>query len=327
MGKAYGLGLYALKAVACVEPIQRLAKEANLDFTSTASFFNIDGNQGAIPCRAWGNADQANAAIILVHGLNANAGWFEPAGRQFKLNNVYTVAYDQISFGQRKSEVAPNYTDWLQDLENVFCHVQEQMGTRPVFILGNSMGALITASLSYKLKPAGLVFTSPAFAGNPKLFTPLFVLKTLTRTLINPDWKITEPYNIGQVSRSPAAQEQIAKDSGPYLIVPAGIFWQIFLLTKNAYRKIALANCPVLMLTAQHDYIVDNHASMQVFKKLKNMAKVHKEFSDAYHDLLLDPLLEDVTADIIQWMYKGSEQSQPAESQLQLSASESLVSS
>ena len=282
----------------------KTSKDSKLDFVSSASLFSIEGAHGTIPCRSWGSPSKSSAVVVLVHGLNANASWFEPVARQFQLNNIYVVAYDQIGFGQRKSEVIRSYKDWLQDLETVFHYVQEQIGTRPVFLLGNSMGSLICSSVTPKLKPAGLILTAPAFAGHPKAFTIPFTIKTMLKSLVNPRWKIAEPNNIQQITRSPEAQEWILQDEGPHICVPAGVFLQIYLLIKRASRKIALIDCPLFMLTAQYDFIVDNHTSMQVFNKLKGAEKMHKEFAGAYHDLLLDPMFEYITADIIQWMHK-----------------------
>jgi alpha-beta hydrolase superfamily lysophospholipase len=297
---AFSTGFQATTTV--TGELAKVAKDCKLDFVSTASFFNIESTQGTIPCRAWGNPARAQTALILVHGLNANSGWFEPAARQFQHNDIYVVAYDQIGFGQRKSQAFPTHAGWVQDLETVFQYVQNQVGSLPIFLLGNSMGALVSAEVTPSLKPSGLILTDPAFAGNPNLFTPFFTSKTLFKFLINPRWEICEPYNVEQISRSPQAQEQILKDSGRHFSVPSGVFFQIYLLIKQACRKIAEIDCPLLVLTAEHDFIVDNHATMKVFNKLSNKSKIHKEFAGAYHDLLLDPSLNDVTASIVRWI-------------------------
>lgn len=286
----------------CAERLEINMSEISL--VPTASHLEIDSPSGAIPCHAWGCAAQARAAVVLVHGLGSHGGWFEPAGRYFKINGIYAMAYDQAGFGLRESGLPRTYNDWIKDLKTIFTHVHNQMDGRPVFVLGNSMGALISAAAAPSLSPSGLILTAPAFAGYPASFTPWFTLTTLITALVNPRALVAEPCPIELISRSSQVQEWIVREVGPRLYIPAGIFLQVYWLIKDLIRKLPLIDCPLFMLTAEKEFIVDNKVSMQVFEKLNNPSKIHKEFPGAYHDLLLDPLLESITGEIITWMYK-----------------------
>ena len=59
---------------------------------------------------------------------------------------------------------------------------------------------------------------------------------------------------------------------------------------------------PILMMTAGVDQIVNNQVSKRYFKKLQAPRKTHRHFNEAWHDLMFDPIIEQLADELIEWM-------------------------
>jgi len=288
-------------------------REINL--TPTATLLEIDAsihkerNKGAkqafannIPCRTWGIASESNIGIVLVHGLGAHGGWFEALARRLKLKNVFVLSYDLSGFGKQKEKPYLSRQQWLDETAAVFAHMKTLMPNKPIFLLGNSMGALIALACCRAIKPSGLILLSPAFAGHPNLFSLSFQLLELCKCIFLPHSHAKLPYSTDLITQDAQVKAWIDKDPGRLHIVPRRMLLDLFFLTQRArWQKIKLS-CPVLMLTAGKDGIVDNAVTELIFEQIDSPNKSKTLLSGAAHDLALDPAVNDVVDLITDWM-------------------------
>jgi heterodisulfide reductase subunit A-like polyferredoxin len=61
------------------------------------------------------------------------------------------------------------------------------------------------------------------------------------------------------------------------------------------------------MLSAGQDRLVDNRSNKSIFKKLISPSKKELIFSNAMHDLTLDPAVDDVANEIVNWIHQVNE--------------------
>lgn len=290
-----------------------MAVEINL--TPTASIGEISSRGRRVPIRTWGTASECRAAALLVHGLGAHGGWFESLGRRLKVRRVYSLAFDLTGFGSRKVERFVTYEQWLEDLMLAAGRLKEETGGKPMFLIGNSMGAVIAAQAASTLGPAGLVLLTPGFEGYPGTFTLSYRLRTILRALINPECEFSLPYDWQTISRDPSVRQWIAADSDKRLAVPGKMAIELLKLTRRALEAGKIIQCPTLMVTAGDDRIVDNRASERFFKRLSCAGKEHRHFDEAWHDLPFDPAVDELVEDLVQFMTRcAPESASPAES-------------
>jgi len=173
---------------------------------------------------------------------------------------------------------------------------------KPIFLIGNSMGALAAASVAPALKPSGLVLLSPGFDGYPDTFTLSFRVKAILKALLSPTSEVRLPYESDSITRSDSARSWIDNDPERRYAVPAGMLLELLKLTESLGKQYEQITCPVLMLTAGHERIVNNPVSQGAYKRFASRSKQHRHFSEAWHDLMFDPELDEVTDEVVQWM-------------------------
>src|SRR5207237_556199 len=144
--------------------------------------------------REW-DAAPARATVALVHGLAEHSGRYEHVGRALSEQGFSVRAVD--IHGHGRSEGFPGQVSgvaqWHDDTAAVLQLAEEAAPGRPVFLLGHSLGSLITASFVSNFEPAiaGLVLSG--YAGLPG--------PALLEAMANPDGAAIPPELI---SRDPA---------------------------------------------------------------------------------------------------------------------------
>lgn len=271
--------------------------KAEINLTPTCSFFEI-AEGGPISGRTWGTASEAQAIVILVHGLGANSGWFEALGRRLKVRGLFTASYDQVGFGKRANQVFQGYQQWLDDLACVYNYFQKQYKDKPIFIMGNSMGGVVAMAGGPRLNPQGLVLFSPGFDGFPDTFKLGFRLKATATAFLSPSSLVDLPYGSELVTRDEGARKFMDADPEGRFKVPAKMLLELLKLTIYTSKNAKSSPTPVLMLTSGVDRIVNNEASTRFFDELKAPKKKRRHFKDAWHDLLFDPVIDEVADEV-----------------------------
>ena len=280
-----------------------MISEINLTPTSLLSELNLGGEP--IPLRSWGNAKDCKAVAILVHGLGAHSGWFEALGRQLKIRHYYAVSYDLLGFGKRRQETFFSYTQWLDDLVRVFDYVKNAHPNKPVYLMGNSMGGLLSLASTEFIQPDGLVLFSPGFEGYPATFTKFYRLSTIIKALVKPDMEVDLPYGCDLVTREVPVRNWIENDPERRFRLPGKMLLQLLKLKNIVLNNHKSINCPVLMMTAGKDKIVCNTVNQSFFARLHAPAKRSRQFEDAWHDLMFDPVIDEVADEIDEWIERG----------------------
>jgi alpha-beta hydrolase superfamily lysophospholipase len=288
---------------------------SEINLKPTGSYFEIaKGNASPICGRTWGTPSDCHSAALLVHGLGANSTWFEAAGRRLKVQGVYAMAYDQIGFGKRKEQKLTSYKQWLDDLQAAWLHLKTQIGDKPVFLLGNSMGAVVALAAANTVKPDGLILTSPGFEGQAETFNLWFRVTGIVQALLQPDKLLTLPYTVDMVSRDEAARNFMEAEVGKRMTVKGSTLLEVLKLGQATRKQVTSISSPVFMFTAGRDQIVSNAASTETFNRLQAPEKKRRHYAEAYHDLMFDPVIDELVDELVKWI----KQSTPLSNNVQL---------
>lgn len=285
-----------------VKAIILSAMPTEINLTPTASPFEIATGAKTITGRTWGTPSGSRAAALLVHGIGAHSGWFEALARRLKVKHIYALAYDQIGFGKRRDQKFTSCEQWLDDVATVYAYLKEQVGDKPIYLMGNSMGGVVAHCAAPVIEPTGLVLFSPGYAGYPGTFTLPFRVKALLRANFFPDSEIDLPYTTDIVIRDESARSWIENDPERRFRIPARMLSELLQLTKQVPQKADLIKSPTLVITAGTDKIVDNRTIASVFERLAASKKKRRHFVESYHDLMCDPAIDDVTAEVVDWI-------------------------
>lgn len=275
---------------------------SDINLTATCSLLSISSpDGGTIAARSWGMPQDCKFGVVLVHGLGAHSGWFEAFARLLKVKQGFCLAYDQRGFGRRQDESFTSYTQWIDDLNTVFDYGQAQIGDRPLFLVGNSMGAVVALAAVSFLSPAGLVLLSPGLDGHPSTFSLNYKLQAILKAFFFPNKEVSIPYGFDRACREPRVVDWLESDPAKRNRVPAYMLLELLKLTKMVARERLNITLPVLMMTAGHEFIVNSQVNESFFAGLKTTRKQHIHFSEAWHDLMFDPLVDEVADAFMSW--------------------------
>ncbi len=284
---------------------------AEINLTPTCLFEEVGNDANPIKARRWVMPD-AKFGAILMHGLGAHSGWFEPFAARLRALGVDALSYDQAGFGERKRSSPVNLSKiWNSELDQVIRRYQDQdkkeIGKSPYFLMGNSMGAMValrwlctTTSIPPDLK--GLVLFSPGFGGNPERFTLPYQLGALATAIFAPKKMVKLPYGVSDITRHVDVQEELNKDPYMMLAIEAGLGFELFSLTQDVAKLPKRLSLPLFLAMAGKEHIVDNKATLKFYDQVDAGSKARFDYPDAFHDLMFDACQDQLASDLVSWM-------------------------
>ena len=212
-------------------------------------------------------AEHPVAGLLLVHGMQSHAGWFEAAGTADELTaaRITCLAYDRRgsgrSGGKRGHAASPD--DMLEDLDAAYQELKNVLlvtgsTEAPIHVLANCFGTRIVLPYAAEHPDSfrTIVLTAPAThmsarADYGKLERLGVLLSPRTRRMATP---LKDEYFI---SKGPWLQ-WIEND--PYALreVTAGFLKSSQRLTKRMNRAADTVTDPLLVVLGQRDMMVNN---------------------------------------------------------------------
>ncbi|MBX9686364.1 MAG: lysophospholipase [Candidatus Obscuribacterales bacterium] len=272
-----------------------------IDLNPSCNFLEAPLSGETIKLRSWGQFQGAQGVALLVHGLGAHSAWFEAEARELAKRGFFVLAYDHCGFGNRRRRPFKSYKQWIDDLAAVLAFVSAKFTGLPLYLMGNSMGALVVMATSQIVKVSGIVIFSPGFDGHPKAFTPAYKISSVLSAIFAPQRPVSLPYGFELVSRDSSVREWLEKDEEKRVAVPGSMLFELLKLSQHVLANLKATAVPVLMITAGQDRIVNNELNGKLFARLNAPSKKHVHLPEAWHDLMFDPQLDEVADEISLW--------------------------
>jgi acylglycerol lipase len=120
--------------------------------------------------------ERARASVLIVHGFAEHSGRYEHVGKFLAERGFAVHAYDHRGHGRsagRRCHV-DRFDEYLDDLAIVLEQIRTDRPDDPAFLVGHSMGGLVTATFVRERKPdvSGVVLSGAALAlpeGNSRI--------------------------------------------------------------------------------------------------------------------------------------------------------------
>jgi acylglycerol lipase len=280
-----------------------------------------DGRQ--IMYRVWGPSHgEPRAVVVAVPGWNATAGDIEPLARFLAARgiSVYSCGVrgqhgDLTAKSQHTKGDIVDGRLWTRDFCEFTQWVRTQYPRTPLFLYGQSMGALTvltaasTPAIEHGGELRGVILHSPAVA---MVYTPQPVRSFIgLMRALNGDRLL---FNVGLI---PGDKPALTSDPKFDLVwglsrdrVRPGFTWRFLdealKLGERARVAAASLKVPVLVLTGDQDPIgtagVGQRAFSALMKSIPSSDKQRVRFSDGYHDLIHDKNKDKALDSIGAWM-------------------------
>lgn len=255
--------------------------------------------------KIWLPAEHPKAALALIHGIGEHSGRYHHVARFFQARGYAIFALDLRGHGQSKGNRGhvARFGDYMADAQVLIDLAHEKTPDVPVFLVGHSMGGLIT--LAYTLKHpdelSGIIVSSPGL--RPILSVPgwkIFMGNLLSN--LWPSFSMENGIDIRMVTRHPDVIAADGLDPLVHARVSARWFTEFNLTRTWVMEEANTLAVPALILQGGQDQVTDPHAAREIFERIGMDDKHHIEYPELYHEIFNEPEQEDVFHDIEAWL-------------------------
>ena len=270
----------------------------------SGTFSTADGI--TIYYREWA-ATNPEGLVIFVHGLGEHGGRYGELASFLCDNGFACAAMDNRGHGKstgRKGHINI-FNDLASDLDTFINILSDENETRPLFILGHSLGGLITLYLIKNEMPNldGVIVSAPPL--ELKVQVPqikIWLGKFLSGFL--PMLTLSNEIDPAMLSHDAEMVEKYETDPLVHNKISARMFTEMMGASDSVKDGGYNSTSPILLIQGEDDPIVDPEGTYRFFEKLGQENKELIKYPGFYHESLNEREREKVFKDISSWLRK-----------------------
>ena len=251
--------------------------------------------------RRW-EAPEPTRALVLVHGYAEHSGRYDHVGAWFAARGAAVHGFDHQGHGLSQGPRCHvrRFDDFLDDLDVVVGNARDAHPELPLFVVGHSMGGLITCAWARERRPdvRGLVISAPALSTSAVSPTKLLLLRAL-RTFL-PKLSIPSDLDPDALSRDPSVVQAYLADPLIHLKMTLSLGAEMFGAMERTAPGGADVELPLLMLHGLEDPLCSPEAS-RVFTEAAPHGR-YQGYAGLRHEIFNEPEQETIFADVQAWL-------------------------
>ncbi|AHH16970.1 alpha/beta hydrolase family protein [Nocardia nova SH22a] len=267
----------------------------------------FDARGGRVFWRAWLPEGAVRGVVVLVHGVAEHSGRYDHVGKRLAASGFAVYAFDHIGHGRSSGRKA-NIESLDAAADNVATMLDIASAKHPGlprFVLGHSMGSLITLYLATRapLDVTGIAVSAPPVvieAGNPvqRLLAP-----ALSRWA--PELGVLQ-LDSAMISRDPEVVR--AYDSDPLVFrgkLPARTATEILRGAEFVLSHLDALRVPALVMHGGADALAAPAGTDRIEAGAATDLTVHR-YPGLYHEIFNEPEQQRVLDDLVRWLEERS---------------------
>lgn len=262
---------------------------------------------------AW-SSEKCRAVVACVHGLSGSGEQFEPLPERLREFSFYALDLR----GQGRDPVAGrrgmalDVETQLLDIAAFVGALRNRHGDTPVFLMGESMGALLSANYATRKHAEenpvdGVVLSVPVVGLRREV--PAFAKRALAwlarvfpKAKLPPSRFVNGKSFAPPLTRDTAYQEALRQKPHHIRDYSLRFLSELGELIDGSHAVAEKVGHPLLVLSAGRDCFVSPHQIEGWFERVPSTDKTHRHYPGAYHLLWHDWDRESVVADLGEWI-------------------------
>lgn len=250
-------------------------------------------------------AKKPKANIIITHGFAEHLGRYNYVTKKLNEANFNVLRYDVRGHGKSKGKkgYVDNYNNFINDLDKMVDKINKEAYGLPLFMLGHSMGGLITTlyGLRHPKKVKGQILSGAA-NGELKQAEGLRSNFLNFAASVLPNLYIKNPVE-EKICSVDSVVSRYKND--PLVLKKASVnLFNEFLnkASKEVLNNLSKYKLPVLILHGEDDDIVDKSISENFYENISSENKELIIYKDLYHEILNEKNRDEILEKIIKWV-------------------------
>ncbi|HAW07817.1 MAG TPA: alpha/beta hydrolase [Bacteroidetes bacterium] len=264
-------------------------------------------NASKVYYQAWLPETAPKAILLIVHGLAEHSGRYMNLVNHFIPLGYAVYGFDHLGHG--KSDGPRVYIDRFQDfldtIKTYFDMIQSWQPGKPVYLIGHSMGGLISAIylLEYQNDFAGAVL-SGASVKIPAHISPVTITIGRVFSRILPKFGLIKLEADG-ISRDENVVKAYVND--PLVCtgkITARLAGELLGATQRIMAEAEKITLPILILHGGADKLVESDASRWFHDRIRSTDKTLKVYPGLFHEVFNEPEHGAVLRDVEGWIMR-----------------------
>jgi len=257
--------------------------------------------------------ENPRGVIVIIHGLAEHGGRYQETAEKLTAADWAVVSGDLRAHGlsanpPKAGRVHVNrFEDYFLDVDALIGKAKEKHPGLPVYLLGHSMGGLI--SIRYSLeKPeglAGVIISSPGLATHPE-FKPPAALRMMVGILsrIAPRLRVASDLDTDAISRDPDVVKAYTDDPLVSSKVSTRWYAEAMKAMVKAQEAAPTLSIPMLLMQSGADRLVDPDAPRRWSEAAPDGLVELVVWEGLYHEMLNEPEKDQVRAKLLDWLQR-----------------------
>ncbi len=249
----------------------------------------------------------AKGHVVSVHGIQSHGGWYENSCRLLSQAGFSICFLDRRGAGLNSEARgdAPSFRRLIDDLAEFIKTEKGRISaasSSPLFLVAISWGGKLAVGLERRHPGLvdGMALLCPGFFPKVKLSLNQ-KLRIAWARCVSPRRLFPIPLNDPELfTANPKWQKFIQEDELSLREATARLLVESVRL--DAYVRLTSVKCPVLLLLAENDRIIDNARTHRFVEKFDFPDKKIIEYAGAHHTLEFEPNPEAFLADLRSWL-------------------------
>jgi acylglycerol lipase len=254
---------------------------------------------------AWLPEGDVKAVLMVVHGLAEHCGRYMNVVNHFVPLGYAVYGLDHYGHGKSEGQrvFVERFGEFTDTLKTFFDMIQGWQPGKKVFIVGHSMGGLITTAylLDHQKELAGAVISAPSIKIGESI-SPVMVFMGKILSSISPRAGLMA-LEAGGVSRDPEVVKAYVNDP---LVFTGKMTYRLGAEMIKAMKRVGAEmgkiTLPLIIVQGSADKLVDPSGSKMLYENVKSADKTFKLYDGLYHEVFNEPEREVVLGDVEKWL-------------------------
>lgn len=255
--------------------------------------------------QSWLPEGEPKAILVIVHGLAEHSGRYMNVVNHLVPSGYAVYGIDHIGHGKSdgKRGYVERFEDYTKVLKNYFNMIEKLQPGKPIFLIGHSMGGLISAAylLNHQDELSGAILSGPGIKMSDNISKATILAAKLFSVLM-PKLGIKQLDSNG-VSSDPAVVDAYNNDPLVYTgKATARLGAELIKTMQHVTQQAAKIKLPIMIVQGSDDKIVDPGGAQFLYDLVGSKDKTIKIYNGFYHEVFNEPEHEQVLNDVKTWL-------------------------